>query len=193
MKNVFIVSGASGSGQDTLIELLAKELPLERVITTTTRPMRPNESDGHPYHFIDKNQFVKLKDEGVFLEYAQTYNGEWYGVTRTDFDHAVATKKTVIWKVDFKGVANIKKLFPSIKSLFIDVPEDVLKQRLIRRDNPTPEYLASRMNYIHEWSNSKNTYDYIIKNEEGHLEEAVQTIKAIILRESATRRSSSSL
>ena len=52
MKNVFIISGPSGSGQDSIIESLALLLPLKRVITTTTRPKRDTESEGNPYHFI---------------------------------------------------------------------------------------------------------------------------------------------
>jgi len=188
MGNVFIISGPSGSGQDTLIEALKKELPLERVITTTTRPKRPTESDGHPYHFITKKAFTELLQAGAFVEYAKTYNGEWYGVQKKDLDAALASSNVVIWKVDYKGVRSIKKQFPHIISFLIEVPKEILRKRLIKRDAPSEEYLQARMEYTEEWLASKELYDYCIKNEEGHLTEAVASLKAIIQKELAQNK-----
>jgi guanylate kinase len=184
MGNVFIISGPSGSGQDTLIEALGKEFPIERVITTTTRAMRPDESQCHPYRFISKEEFSLLRDAGAFVEHAETYNHEWYGVQKKDLEKAFSSKNIVLWKVDYKGVLSIKKQFPHIISFLIEVPEETLRARLIKRDSPSEEYLKARMDYTHEWLQSKKLYDYCIKNEEGRLEEAVQVIKAIIQKES---------
>jgi len=52
LKNIFIIYGPSGSGQDSVIEGIEKKIPVERVITTVTRPPRQKESQGHPYYFI---------------------------------------------------------------------------------------------------------------------------------------------
>jgi guanylate kinase len=183
MGNVFIISGPSGSGQDTIIEALKKELPLERVITTTTRAKRPNESDGHPYHFITKKAFAAGREANTFVECAETYNGEWYGVKREDLEAALASPNIVIWKMDYKGVTSVKKQFPLIKSFLIEAPAEVLRERLIKRDNPSEEYLQARMEYTHAWLASKELYDYCIKNEEGRLGEAVATLKTIIQEE----------
>ncbi len=185
MKNVFLVSGPSGSGKGSIIESLSKHLPLERVITTTTRPVRPGESDGHPYHFIDHATFMALKDAGAFVEYAQTYNNEWYGVQKADLEKAFLSDRVVIWEVEFKGVQHIKNLYPEIKCFYINVPEEIFRQRLIKRDNPSPEYLESRVQYIHEWAQKKELYDYIIENKEGQLEKAVDEIRTIITKELA--------
>jgi guanylate kinase len=185
MGNVFLISGPSGSGQDTLIEALAKEFPIERVVTTTTRPMRPGESQCQPYRFITKEEFSLLRDNGEFVEHAETYNHEWYGVQRKDLDKAFASKNIVLWKVDYKGVSTIKKQFPHIIAFLIEVPEETLRTRLIKRDNPSEEYLKARMDYTHEWLQSKRLYDYCIKNEEGRLEEAVENLKTILKKEGA--------
>ena len=76
MKNVFIISGPSGSGQDSIIESLALLLPLKRVITTTTRPKRDTESEGNPYHFISLALFNEMRKADLFLDCAKTYIGE---------------------------------------------------------------------------------------------------------------------
>jgi guanylate kinase len=143
--------------------------------------MRPGESDGHPYHFIDQAQFAQLKEGGMFVEYAQAYNDEWYGVQQADLERAIHSDKIVLWEVDFKGIRNIKRLYPEIKSFYISVPEEVFRRRLIERgDNPSPDYLESRIQYVREWAGQKDLYDYIIENEDGHLDQAVATIQAII-------------
>lgn len=183
MKNVFLISGPSGSGKGSVIEGLAKIMPIERVVTTTTRPMRPGESDGHPYHFISKPEFLKLKDEAAFVEYAEGYNNEWYGVRHADLQQAFLSKKVNFWEVDFKGVENIKTIYPTIKSFFIDAPEEVFRQRIIKRDNPSNEYLESRIQYVREWGHKKDFYDYIIKNDEGKLDQTINEIKTIIDKE----------
>ncbi len=180
MKNVFVISGPSGSGQDSIIEALAKELPLRRVITTTTRTVRDGESEGHPYHFISKATFAQMREANLFVESAQTYNGEWYGVTKEELEKATADGTVAIWKVDYKGVQKIKKLFPHIISFFIEVPKEVLKKRLEARDNPSEEYLEARMRYTQDWQVNKHLYDYTIQNQDGELQKAVITIKDII-------------
>lgn len=185
MGNVFIISGPSGSGQDTIIEALRKELTLERVVTTTTRSMRPGESDRYPYHFITKEKFSALRENGSFFECAETYNGEWYGVQKEDLEAALTSHNIVIWKIDYKGVASVKKQLPHITSCLIEAPTEMLRKRIIKRDSPSEEYLQARMDYTNEWLASKQLYDYRIKNEEGRLEEAVATLKAIIQKEVA--------
>jgi guanylate kinase len=57
MKNIFIISGPSGAGQDSVIHGLGEMLPLEVVMTSTTRLKRQGESDGNPYYFIDAENF----------------------------------------------------------------------------------------------------------------------------------------
>jgi guanylate kinase len=180
MKNVFIVSGPSGSGQDSIIENLATVLPLKRVITTTTRPQRETESEGNPYHFVTLSQFEEMRKADLFLECAQTYNGEWYGVTKKELLETTTNHEVVIWKVDHKGVAKIKSLFPEIVAFFIEVPPEVLRKRLEARDNPSSQYLEERMRYTKDWQVNRHLYDYCIKNEDGKLIEAVKQIKEII-------------
>ena len=70
-ENIFIISGPSGSGQDSLIEGLRRDFEIERVITTTDRLMRLGEGQGYPYYFISPQEFEQKIAEGAFLEYAR--------------------------------------------------------------------------------------------------------------------------
>ncbi len=179
----FIISGPSGSGQDSVIEGLTKLLPIERVITTTTRPPREDESDGQPYHFVSKEAFEKGLKESAFLEHARHYGGEYYGVTKAEVDRVRNSGKVGIWKVDWQGVANIKKLFPETKAILITAPLDILEARLHHRDHDRSEAsLKERMAYSKEYLNHADLYDFTVINEEGKLDEAIQNVFHILER-----------
>ncbi|OGI21880.1 MAG: hypothetical protein A2808_01865 [Candidatus Moranbacteria bacterium RIFCSPHIGHO2_01_FULL_55_24] len=180
MKNIFLISGPSGSGQDSVIEGLAKRLPLERVITTTTRPMRPNESEGHPYYFVSREAFLQGIEEGKFLEHAEAYNHHLYGVTREELARIEETGKIALWKVEYQGAKTAKRLFPGIIAILVTAPLEVLEARIKRRDKPEASYIKERMDYTRTWFENTDIYDYIIQNQEGALESAVQELENIV-------------
>lgn len=178
---LFIISGPSGSGQDSVIEGLAMLLPLERVVTTTTRPMRPTETEGHPYHFISQEAFEQGLREGAFLEHARHYGGEYYGVTRAEVERVRSSGKIGIWKVDWQGVVNIKRLFPETTAILITAPLEVLEARLRRRDpNRSEASLRERMEYSREYLNHSDLYDFVVENKDGKLDETIQEVFRII-------------
>lgn len=179
-KKLFIISGPSGSGQDSVIEGLSGILPLERVITTTTRKPRDGESEGKPYYFIQRDGFERKIDEGNFVEWAKEYNDELYGVAKEELERVAACGRIGIWKIEWKGVATAKRLFPGIVAILISAPLESIESRLRKRDDPTEEYLAERMAYTREWMNHTDIYDHTIENADGALEKAVKEAADII-------------
>ncbi len=179
--NIFIISGPSGSGQDSIIEGLRKILPIERVITATTRPMRPGESQKNPYYFIGKKQFAKNIKENKFFEHAKEYNGHYYGVTRREINRAKRSKKINIWKIEYKGVITAKKLMPAVTAILIYAPLKILEKRISQREkNITDAFIKERMDYTKQFLKHKNIYDYKIINKEGELNKAVNDVVKII-------------
>lgn len=180
-KNLFILSGPSGSGQDSIIEGLRKHFEIERVITTTTRAMRPRETQGQPYYFISVEDFQQKIEAGEFVEYAQEYNNNFYGVTKAELERVSHSGKIGIWKIEYKGVMTAKKMFPGIIAILINAPLDVLEKRIRERDKGASEkYIQERMAYAQEWLNHKNLYDFAVINEEGKLDEAIAKTAQII-------------
>lgn len=172
---LFLIYGPSGSGQDSVIEGLEKLLPIERIITSTTRPMRNGESDGHPYHFISKETFEEDLRNGKFLEYAKHYGGEYYGVQKEEVERVRNSEKVGIWKVDWQGVQNIKKIFPKVPAILITAPIDTLEKRLRRRDPERSESsLQERMAYSKEYAQHLDLHDFVVENSDGKLSEAIQ-------------------
>ena len=177
---LFIISGPSGAGEDSIIERISDLLPIERVITTTTRAPRPGEREQHPYYFISREAFEAGIAAGRFFEYAQEYNDNYYGVTFEEIERVRASDKIGIWKIEYKGVQTAKKLLPGIIAILITAPLDIIETRLRSRDTVTDAYIAERMAYTKEWLNHTDLYDYTVENEQGKLAEAVQRVAEII-------------
>lgn len=185
MKNVFIISGAAGSGKDSVIDGLQSALPIERIITSTTRDMRSFETQGNPYYFISREDFERGITDGQFIEHSINENGGLYGVTKSELERITEKNSIAIWRVDWKGVINIKKLYPEIPALYISAPIEILEARLRSRDKGKDEaYFQERMDYTREWLKHLDIYDYVIENEEGKLEQTIEQVAAIIKKHS---------
>ena len=178
--NLIIISGPSGAGEDSIIEGLARLMPLERVVTTTTRAQRPGDSDGSPYYFISKKEFEHRIAEEKFFEHARHYNGNYYGVTFEEIERVKKSNRLGIWKIDYKGVLQAKKLIPGISAILITAPLDILEQRIRRRSQVTDAYVAERMAYTREWMKHIRMYDYVVENVEGKLPETIEKVRQIM-------------
>lgn len=180
--NIFIISGPSGAGEDSVIDGLTKYFPIERVVTTTTRLMREGESQGNPYYFISQEEFKKKIEQDELAEYAQEYNDNFYGVTNEELNRVKKSGNIGIWKIEYKGVITAKEKFPEIKSIYIAPPSlEILKERILKRDpDVSEEYLEERMNYTKEWMKHEDIYDFKAVNEEGKLDETVEKVARII-------------
>jgi guanylate kinase len=181
-KNIFIISGPSGVGEDSVIEGLKKYLPIERIITSTTRPMRKGDAQGSPYYFITKEEFKNKIAQKKMAEWAKEYNDNLYGVTIEELERVAKSKKIGIWKIEYKGVIFAKENFSEIKSIFIKPPSLEILVKRIKKRSPEldDEYIQERMNYTKEWLKHENIYDYAVINEEGKLKKTIQKVVRII-------------
>lgn len=186
--NIFIISGPSGAGEDSVINGLKKKNPdIHAVTNTTTRKMRAGESEGNPYHFVTVQQFESMIANDELVEWAQHYNGQYYGVTRQSFDNITAEGNIALWKIDYKGVIATKKMFPDIIAIFLMAESlEVLEQRIRQRVDVTEEYIAERMAYTKQWLTHTDIYDYTVINRQGHLDDAIAEVEKIIRTHSNT-------
>jgi len=177
--NVFIISGPSGAGEDSVIKKLKNYIDFDKIITTTTRPMRPEDKDGVSYYFLSKKEFEKGIQEKIFFEYALEDNGNYYGGTYEELEKAQKKNKPVIWKVDYKGVIAGKKLLPKAKSILIYIPFEMIEKRLKKRGE-SKETIKRRVEYAKGWYENEDIFDYKVFNEEGKLDETVKKVAMII-------------
>lgn len=183
---VFIISGPSGVGKDSVIDQLRVQIPNARyVVTATTRPMRRGEVDGIHYLFMSKQEFVDGISREQFIEHALVYDNH-YGVPRTPIEEGLASGQHVIIKVDVKGAATLRRCIAGSTSIFL-APESLqeLLDRLRSRKTDDPDVLLKRFRTASAELARAEEFDYVVFNEAGKLDEAIYRIRSIIQTEQA--------
>ena len=181
---LFVLSAPSGAGKDTVINMLKQQgMDFYVVPSVTTRTPRPGESEGHPYHFISKETFEQLVSQNELLEYANVH-GNWYGQPRKLIRDTLSAGRDVLLKIDVKGAATIRsKVSDAIFIFLIPGSLEELTQRLAGRQTETEEELRRRLADARKELAEQHWYDYLITNRDGHLQEAVDCLRAIMLAE----------
>ena len=163
---VFIISGPSGSGKDTVLTELFRTNPnLSFSISSITRDMRPGEREGEKYHFIAREEFEEMIRQDELLEH-NTFVGNYYGTPRKPVETAIEEGRDIIIEVDVNGAAQIREKLPEAVSIFIMPPSfSELKRRLVGRGTESEDVINKRMaSALNEIKRSVE-YDYIIVND----------------------------
>ena len=181
---LIVISGPSGAGKDTILQRMKeRELPFHFVVTATTRPRRDNEIDGRDYFFVSKDEFARMIDEDELIEYAIVY-GDYKGIPKQQVRDALASGKDVIMRIDVQGAESVRKLAPEAMLIFITVDsEEELFNRLRERKTETADSLKLRMATARKELQRVSDFDYVVLNRDFHLDDTVDTIRAIIQAE----------
>lgn len=180
---VFILSAPSGGGKTSLTRgLLEKDNKLKLSISATTRKPRKGEIEGVDYFFKTEEEFKLLIKNDLFLEYAQIYNN-FYGTPKNLIEEALNNTIDILFDIDWQGAQSIKKkLQMQTVSIFLMPPSfEILKERLIRRNQNTEEEINYRLHEAVEEMKHAYEYDYIIINEDYNL--TLKQIQGIIFAE----------
>ena len=178
---LIVISGPSGAGKDSILESMKeRDLPFHFVVTATTRPKRANEVEGKDYFFVSKEEFAHMIETDQLIEYAVVY-GDYKGIPRKQVRDALASGKDVVMRVDVQGAETVRKLAPEALLIFVTVQsEEELVSRLNERKTETSEELALRIATARKELQRIEAFDYVVVNRDAQLDEAVDTIRAII-------------
>ena len=176
-----IISGPSGVGKDaTLKRMEEMGYPFHFVVTATTRPRRPNEVEGADYHFVSEREFAGMLEKDELLEHAIVY-GQHKGIPKQQVREALESGRDVIMRIDVQGAATIRRLVPEAIFIFLTASsEEELIRRLKKRRTETSEGLKRRIATARDEMKRLDAFDYVVVNRNGHLNETVETIAAII-------------
>lgn len=176
---VYIISGPSGTGKDTLMKKIFEKLPeLAFSISSVTRPIRPGEIPGQKYNYISLEQFEKMLAENEFLEH-NLYVGNYYGTPKTPVINCIEKGQDILIEVDVNGALQIREKMPDVVSIFILPPSlEELKRRLTGRGTDSPEVIEKRLNEALREIEGSVDYDYVVVND--NLEIAVDDFINII-------------
>ena len=175
---LFIVSGPSGCGKGTVLAEILKQDNVYYSVSATTRAPRPGEINGVNYHFLSKDEFERLIENGGMLEYAN-YCGNYYGTPKKPVEDMLTEGKNVIREIEVQGALKVMEKCPEAVSVFILPPSlKELRRRLHKRGTETEEVIEKRIGEAAGEIRKAVNYDYVMIN--GELEIAVSDLLSII-------------
>ena len=184
---LFIISAPSGSGKSTLVSELRKQVVgVDFSISWTTRPPRGSEENGREYHFTTREEFERMRDAAMFLEYAQVFGNHYYGTSRESLDEARRAGHDLMLDIDGQGAGQVRKVLAEAVSIFVLPPTPkVLRTRLRNRmraeGDVNESELYRRLSEASKEIENYREYGYILVNDV--LDRAVAQLEAIVLAE----------
>jgi len=179
---LFVFAAPSGAGKTTLVHAIVTKHPeLRFSISYTTRKPRRNEADGVDYLFVSEEEFMRLRDAGEMLEYAQVFDN-YYATSRNQVEQHLADNRNVILEIDWQGARQVRASMPECVTIFILPPSVAeLERRLRDRRTDSPEVIERRLRDALSDMAHWDEFDYVIINDD--LNQAVQDLEAVLAGE----------
>lgn len=188
MNKLFVFTGESSSGKDTIIKHLMNyikehQLNILKFPSYTSRPKRFGEVNGDEYYFVDNKTFDKHYKEGKVVEY-NTYNvkGEyWFYYSLLE---QINLKEHSYVKIcNPSGTAQLKSQFKGqVVTIHINCPSDIRKQRYMSRGTLDDSWERRYKQDIKDFKYFKANYE-ITNDGTKSLDKIVQEIINIITKE----------
>ena len=176
---LYTVSAPSGAGKTSLVKALIEVCDHVLVsVSHTTRPIRPGETDGVNYHFVERASFEQMTGAGDFLEQATVFNHS-YGTSRQWVESSLAEGRDVVLEIDWQGAAQVRRLMPGCISIFILPPSRAaLRERLRGRGQDAEDVIQTRLSEAVAEMKHYVDADYLIVNDD--FERALADLTAIM-------------
>lgn len=178
---LFIISGPAGSGKGSVVaETLQRDDRFMCAISATTRPCLAGERDGVNYYYISREEFEEKIRAHSVLEYTE-YCGNYYGTLASEVERARSLGKHLILEIEVDGATQIKRQHPEAVLVMVTPPSAAEQsRRLHSRGRDTDESIARRLKRAETELGFLPTYDYLIVNESGKLDRAVDDFLTIV-------------
>lgn len=176
---LYIISAPSGAGKTSLVKALLESTPnLQVSVSHTTRDIRPGETHGVNYHFVDESEFASIREAGGFFEWAQVF-GNFYGTSRQVVQEQLAAGVDIILEIDWQGARQVKALVDTAVSIFVLPPSTTaLRNRLTERGQDNDDIIDSRMRAARDEMAHYDEADFIVLND--NFETALSDLQSIV-------------
>jgi guanylate kinase len=161
-----VLSGPSGVGKDSVIELIRARSPFVWLsVSVTTRPKRDYEVDGVHYTFVDRGEFHRLAAAGQLLEWAE-FAGNLYGTPRGPVEEKLRQGIAALLKIDLQGARQVRAAMPEALLVFLAPPSVAeLHRRLVGRGTEDPDTIRMRLEHADEELAAETEFDVTVVND----------------------------
>jgi guanylate kinase len=161
-----VVTGPSGAGKGTLIQLVLPRFPeLALAVSATTREQRPGEEDGVHYWFLDREDFDRKVVAGEFLEWVD-YVGNRYGTLNSEIDRLRAAGKAPLLELETDGALRVKARVPGAVTIFVTAPVEELDRRLRDRATESSGVIDERLATARRQLELQGAFDHVVRNDD---------------------------
>lgn len=183
---LLVISGPTGAEKDKIIaSLLEKHSEIYKEVSYTTREKKEDEVEGKEFNFITNKEFFDKVDKGMFLEWAEVYDGVYYGTPKHNILRKLKEGKDVLVEVDIKGALQIKEKYNNaVLIIILPKSKESMESNILNSKKGTAEKLTRKFNSAFNCINSINSinkYNYGVVNTS--IEEGVYKIENIITAE----------
>ena len=158
---IYIITGPSGVGKNTIINELSNHLDFYFSVSHTTRPRRENEVNGKDYYFITEEEFENLIKNDQMIEYEQ-YGDFYYGTSKEELSN---NSSIIILDLEVNGATKLLEENNNFKGIFIDIDDYELINRLKNRGHDAA-FIKNRMKLANLQREKKELYQYHVDNED---------------------------
>jgi guanylate kinase len=178
--SMLMVVAPSGAGKSSLVNaLLQKDPDIGLSVSFTTRAPRPGEVNGREYNFLSEQEFLKRKDAGDFLEWANVH-GNYYGTSKSWIESQMKNGKDVILEIDWQGARQVQQLIPQAIWIFILPPSiQTLEDRLRKRAQDDEATIQKRVAAAKDELAHVAEANYLIVND--NFEQALSDLNQVVL------------
>ncbi|WP_110954551.1 guanylate kinase [Anaerosinus massiliensis] len=160
MNKIYAIIGPHAAGKTTIIAKL-KIQGIPSIVSHTTRKPRSNEKNGREYYFVNKEEFLKLD-----LVEKVTYQGDYYGITKSELLTKMQASKINTVMVEQNGYKQLKKLLGDrLESIYIMVDYVTMVERMLNQ-NEDNDQIKKQLEYT-ETNGELETWkitNHVVKN-----------------------------
>lgn len=185
---MLVIASPSGAGKTSISRtILSQYSNISLSVSVTTRPRRSDEKNGVHYHFIDKDEFSRMRRNDELLESAEVH-GNFYGTPAAHVEEKIAAGRDILFDIDWQGTQQLtRKCRADMVTVFILPPSIAeLKSRLEHRAQDSAEVIQRRLLNAREEMAHWDEYDYVLVNDD--LEKSCDKVAAILAASREWRR-----
>lgn len=154
------IMGESSCGKDSLVSKLCEKTGHTAICSYTTRPRRDGEGDTHI--FVDDAAYEYMRNEGVISAFTEISGYKYW----TTIDQLYSNSYYIIDPIGFKTLESLKLPNLRLISIYINVPEQIRKERAMNRGDKLDVYRKRCLSERDQFRQMKKDMDvdYVVSN-----------------------------